>query len=250
MTSIDNLTVACARVLTISGVIYISGCAAYNTELRNASGDVSYCQNVGWGWLGTPIAIINQKRCESALRERGYVSVDAPSVQSVAKTPESAKQQNQANGVSESQASKIHTLDSIQLPESWIKLTIPDVSSKSGAILWLKRQSPDVYLAVSIVPDPGGDLTAYSKSQQQDLVKKITDPELSPISDFEYSGIKGGLMYVVGNPANGKDRVRSTSYIFRKNTALYRLEISQLEREYFSSRESVGGVVDLIIGGL
>lgn len=58
----------------LGAVLLISGCASFNTPMRNADGKVVECRNSGWGWLGAPAAYVMQRNCESEFRERGYVA--------------------------------------------------------------------------------------------------------------------------------------------------------------------------------
>lgn len=230
---------------------FLGGCAAYDTELRNDAGEVSRCQNVGWGWLGAPIAVISQHRCESAMRERGFVPVGSSATQPTVENVTQLEKNNLIPATPSLQNSKTGASENIRLPDSWAKLSLPEATVKKGAVLWLKHQSPDIYLAVSTLPSVGGlDVLGHLRLQQQEMVAKVIKPELSPISNFEISEIRGNFTYVVGTPVNAKELVRFTTYVFQKNSTNYRLEVSQLESEYFSSRENVASVVDVILKGL
>ncbi|WP_133156352.1 hypothetical protein [Hydrogenophaga pseudoflava] len=236
------------RLVLIFGAGFFSGCAAYNTEMRNSSGEVSYCQNVGWGWLGAPIAVINQHRCESAMRERGFAPVSdvsaQPARQAAALDISGGRPEQQGASKSGGQPQ----LRELKIPDPWSKMTIPDAKVRSGAVLWAKRQSPDVYLAVSVLSNSVEiNVVDQLKLQQQAMVAKVAAPNLFPISEFEVAGIRGNFVHVVGVPSGSKEPVRFTTYVFLKGSNIYRVEISHLERDFFSNRDGVRDVVDLIV---
>jgi len=65
-------------VAVLFGVIYalLSGCASFDTQMHNPGTGQDYkCEAFGWGWAGTPAAIILHHRCVTTMRERGYVEV-------------------------------------------------------------------------------------------------------------------------------------------------------------------------------
>lgn len=237
------------RLVVVCGVGVLSGCAAYNTEMRNSSGEVSYCQNVGWGWLGAPIAVINQHRCESAMRERGFAPVNEVSApQPIGQTAALGISEGRLEQRDASKTDGKPPSRELKIPDPWTKMTIPEARVRGGAVLWAKRQGPDVYLAVYVLSSSEGmSVVDQLKLQQQTMVAKVTAPNLFPISEFEVSGVRGNFVHVVGVPSGSKESVRFTTYVFLKNSNIYRVETSHLERDFFLSRDGVREVVDLIV---
>jgi hypothetical protein len=231
-------------------VTLIGGCAAYNTELKNAEGEVSTCQNIGWGWLGAPIAMLNQHRCESELRSRGYTMENSPNIHPEQKpaSPEIVGTKPASDSIS---APPRQISAKTKLPSNWSSISIPVTNARNGAIFWAKRQEPDAYLALSKLPPIDGSTAEERlKKELQENVLKLTSPKLSPVSDFKISNISGHVADVSGIPINAKEPVRFKTFIFLKNSEIYRLEIFQPESAYFSTRIEVAEIVENILGDL
>ena len=63
-----------AFVILIVGTL--TGCASMKAwYVHRETQDVAHCRAIGWGWLGTPMAVYRQNQCETALKERGFVEV-------------------------------------------------------------------------------------------------------------------------------------------------------------------------------
>ena len=56
-------------------MVSLIGCASMSRNMVNDKGHVMYCKSAGFGWLGTPIAIFEQFRCERNLAKQGYKEV-------------------------------------------------------------------------------------------------------------------------------------------------------------------------------
>lgn len=84
--------------LSVVAALALTGCASFNTPMKNAENQVVTCSNWGWGWLGTPIAYASQLKCESDFKEKGYVAFSDVAPPSVAKNSpaESATKQDSA----------------------------------------------------------------------------------------------------------------------------------------------------------
>ena len=50
----------------------LSGCISLSADFQNPSGQTFHCQNTGWGLIGFPVAITNQKDCEKKAEEKGF----------------------------------------------------------------------------------------------------------------------------------------------------------------------------------
>jgi len=73
---IKQLRVAVAFLAVGVIIALLTGCASFNTPMQNpATGHEYNCEAWGWGWAGTPAAIILHHRCVTTMRERGYVEV-------------------------------------------------------------------------------------------------------------------------------------------------------------------------------
>jgi hypothetical protein len=54
----------------------LSGCASMSTPMKNAQTGQTYtCSAWGWGWVGTPAAIIAHHHCVTTMESRGYVEM-------------------------------------------------------------------------------------------------------------------------------------------------------------------------------
>lgn len=106
-----NITRSIAGLFT---VLLFSGCASFNTPMKNADGNVIECRNSGWGWLGAPAAYVMQRKCESEFRERGYIAfsdVAPPSVtKNAAKTESPDGQAAAAPGRDSAEIERLHAM--------------------------------------------------------------------------------------------------------------------------------------------
>lgn len=70
-----NIKVLLAPVALVALV----GCVSTSKPMRNAQGEIMECRTSGWGWLGAPMALIQQGDCVRDLRKQGYYAVgEAP----------------------------------------------------------------------------------------------------------------------------------------------------------------------------
>ncbi len=61
-------------LLPIFALLLLTSCAEMNTTLVNPeTKEWRACQNSGWGWLGTPIAIAQHNECVKRMKAQGYV---------------------------------------------------------------------------------------------------------------------------------------------------------------------------------
>ena len=65
-----KLIIGAALALTLGG------CVSSSKALRNTNGDLITCKASGYGWLGAPVALINQGDCLRKYREQGYYALD------------------------------------------------------------------------------------------------------------------------------------------------------------------------------
>ena len=53
--------------------VALCSCTSISRELKNPdTGQVYYCRNTGFGFIGVPIAMYNQSKCEENAARNGY----------------------------------------------------------------------------------------------------------------------------------------------------------------------------------
>ena len=65
-------------------LIFLTGCVSEKAMLTNSKGQVVHCDNMGWGWIGAPVAMAQHSDCMKKAHAAGYYESGA--------VPESAKQ--------------------------------------------------------------------------------------------------------------------------------------------------------------
>ena len=65
-------------VLLLPALVMISGCVSDNTALINSQGQLYRCANSGWGWLGAPVAAVQQHDCVKKAEAAGYHEIGEP----------------------------------------------------------------------------------------------------------------------------------------------------------------------------
>ncbi len=62
--------------LIILVIVFSIGCAAPSQVLRHPqTGQIAKCESFGWGWLGTPMALIMHQDCIDKMKESGYIPI-------------------------------------------------------------------------------------------------------------------------------------------------------------------------------
>ena len=61
-------------IFVLLSVFLLSGCVSrYATFQHPDTKDRQVCNWQGWGWLGAPVALHNQEKCEDKFKDAGYV---------------------------------------------------------------------------------------------------------------------------------------------------------------------------------
>jgi hypothetical protein len=61
-------------LFALTAAVFITGCASMSTRMENPTTGQDYtCAAHGWGWFGTPAAIIMHHRCVADMEAQGYV---------------------------------------------------------------------------------------------------------------------------------------------------------------------------------
>lgn len=141
-----------AFIVILMGVT-LSGCVSFHTSMKNANGEVATCQNAGWGWLGAPVATISQKRCESNLRERGFVTLTEtpPNVQPPP-TPGFTPPAVNAPSAAPTSGAKSLAKVSIKLPSGWQPVVLTESQVKSGIAMQASNPQSESFMVLSARP--------------------------------------------------------------------------------------------------
>jgi hypothetical protein len=63
--------------------LFLTGCVSMSAwYAHQGTKEIARCRHWGWGWLGTPLAVVSQYQCENTLEQRGFVEVSSDSLKS------------------------------------------------------------------------------------------------------------------------------------------------------------------------
>lgn len=148
-----NIKVLLAPVALVALV----GCVSTSKPMRNAQGDIMECRTNGWGWLGAPMALIQQGDCVRDLRKQGYYAVgEAPGD---VKIPNSAILYKSAVGFSP--------------PAGWAAQAItPDLKNKAVRFYAI-NQTIDAGVMVSTIKRSAvSDFKTYVESTRRNAISQ------------------------------------------------------------------------------
>jgi hypothetical protein len=65
------------KMVILSMMLFLLvGCAVLSTNLKNPqTNEIVKCEHWGWGWLGTPMALIMHQDCIDKMKKSGYIPV-------------------------------------------------------------------------------------------------------------------------------------------------------------------------------
>lgn len=63
--------------LVVAG-FFLSGCVSESTDLRNAQGQTTKCENWGFGFIGAPVAMAQHDSCVKKAHAAGYTEGGPP----------------------------------------------------------------------------------------------------------------------------------------------------------------------------
>lgn len=58
-------------------LLMLSGCVSESAMLKNPQGQVVQCNNMGWGWIGAPVAMVQHADCMKKAHAAGYSETPA-----------------------------------------------------------------------------------------------------------------------------------------------------------------------------
>ena len=218
--------------------------------MKNAKGEVVACQNSGFGWLGAPVATINQKRCESNMRERGFVTLaeTPPNVQTPP-TPGFSAQVPSSNPANPSTGVKSLVKVSINLPASWSPVALTETQVNAGFAMQASNIQSEAYMQLSARPKKSlTDLRAFALSMQADQSARMSNPELSVLSKIELSGKPAYMLHVIGKPNGAPQPIRFNILVVEGASEVAVLNVWLPESVYGANKRQVDALTDALTG--
>ena len=162
-----KLIIGAALALTLGG------CVSSSKALRNTNGDLITCKASGYGWLGAPVALINQGDCLRKYRQQGYYALDEdPNLPKVAAS-----------------ALKYQTGVRLALPAGWVAQPLTAAQTGSGIKLYGLNQTLDAGVMFSTVKRSAiSDFESYASSRRKAAQSVGKD---NVISEMELSEADG-----------------------------------------------------------
>lgn len=226
-------------------VATLAGCVSFSTPMKNARGEVVNCQNSGFGWLGAPVATINQKRCESNMRERGFVPAGESPPPAVAAPTPGFSEPNSA-GVPTATASKRTVKVSISLPLGWNEIVLSESQIRNGVSVSATNPSSEAFIALSARSKANlADLRAFALAMQADQSARVNSAEISVISKIEIDGKQAYAMHVIGTPQGAPQPIRFNMFVIEGVSEIALLNIWVPEKIYQSKKQQID---DLLMG--
>jgi hypothetical protein len=152
----------------------LGGCVSSSKALRNTNGDLITCKASGYGWLGAPVALINQGDCLRKYREQGYYALDEdPNLPKVAAS-----------------ALKYQTGVRLALPAGWVAQPLTAAQISSGFKLYGVSQTLDASVMLSTVKKSAiSDFDSYVRSRQKaaqsvGTENTVTELELNEVGGY------------------------------------------------------------------
>ena len=236
-------------LLTLSATA-MAGCVSFSTPMKNAKGEVAECQNSGWGWLGAPVAVINQKRCESNLRDRGFVpSGETPPIVQAPPAPGFSPVTPTATEAPNSVAVQNMVKASIDLPKGWSSFPITEVQSKNGVAMYAANYASEAFLSLSARSKANlADLRVFALAIQTDQSLRVSNPELSVLAPIELSGKPAYMMHVIGTPPGAPQPMRYNLLVVEGATEVAVLNVWLPERIYGVNKMIVDALITALKG--
>lgn len=227
-------------------LVTMAGCVSFSTPMKNARGDVVNCQNSGFGWLGAPIAAINQKRCESNMRERGFVPPGESPPPATAAAPSTGFSEANSSGAPTAIASKPTVKVSISLPPGWNEMALSEAQVRNGVSISAANPVSEAFIALSARSKANlADLRAFALAMQADQSARVTSTEISVISKIEIAGKPAYAMHVIGTPQGAPQPMRFNMFVIEGASEIALLNIWVPEKIYDSKKQQID---DLLTG--
>jgi hypothetical protein len=161
----------------------LGGCVSSSKALRNTNGDLITCKASGYGWLGAPVALINQGDCLRKYREQGYYALDEdPNLPKVAAS-----------------ALKYKTGVRLALPAGWVAQPLTAAQVSSGIKLYGLNQTLDAGIMFSTVKKSAiSDFDAYVSSRRKaaqsvGTENTVTELELNEVGGYTQANYRATL---------------------------------------------------------
>ena len=172
-----KLIIGAALALTLGG------CVSSSKALRNTNGDLITCKASGYGWLGAPVALINQGDCLRKYRGQGYYALDEdPNLPKVAAS-----------------ALKYQTGVRLALPAGWVAQPLTAAQVSSGIKLFGLNQTLDAGVMLSTVKKSAiSDFDSYVRSRRKaaqsvGTENSVTEAELTEAGGYTQANYRATL---------------------------------------------------------
>jgi hypothetical protein len=249
-TSNKDIIMRAGAFFVILSALALPGCVSFNTPMKNARGEVAACQNTGWGWLGAPIATINQKRCESDLRERGFVTLaeTPPNVQAPP-TPGFTPQAVSTPPTAPIPEVKSQAKISIKLPAGWQPVALTENQVKSGIAMQASNPQSESFMVLSARSKAKlTDLREFALSIQADQAARVSNPEPSVLSKIELAGNPAYMLHVIGQPNGAPQPMRFNILVVEGASEVAVLNVWLPESIYGAHKKQVDALTAALTG--
>lgn len=236
-------------------VFMLSACVSLNTPMKDAQGQVFECRNTGWGWLGTPMALVSQKRCESDARERGFVTFSEiappmPARQIPGYSPQG--QQALVNVQTPGSAQPPSTSwvkASIDLPLGWNSVTLTETQVRNGVAAQATNPGAEAFLVVSARSKVNlTDLRVFALAQQADQAARVTGADLSVLTKVDIAGKPAYMMHVIGTPNGAPQAFRFNMAIVEGASEIAILNVWLPEKLHSANKQRLDDLVMALKG--
>lgn len=160
-------------------VLALPACVSTAKPMRNAQGDIVQCKTSGWGWLGAPLALIQQGDCVGKLRKQGYYGLN----------------ENPSGPTIPNSAIRYKSKVKIALPAGWVSQPVAANFANSGVRYHASNTTLDSGLFVSAIKSSAvsdmdayiGSLQAAIKAQYRDALFTVTERlEVGALEAYRY----------------------------------------------------------------
>lgn len=221
-----KLIIGAAMALTLGG------CVSSSKALRNTNGDLITCKASGYGWLGAPVALINQSDCLRKYREQGYYALDEdPNLPKVAAS-----------------ALKYQTGVKLTLPAGWVVQPLTAAQVSSGFKIYGVNQTLDASVMLSTVKKSAiSDFDSYVSSRRKaaqsvGTENSVTEVELNEIGGNTHANYSATLTFNNTRYRYAYKIIRGTSEIVIISVWTSDSNFDSIKPELDSLANSVEGV--------
>jgi hypothetical protein len=162
------------QAAALTAMLALAACVSTAKPMRNAQGDIVQCKSAGWGWLGAPIALVQQGDCVSKLRKQGYYALN-----------------ENPNGASiPSSAVKYKSKINFALPAGWANMPISSQLSTAGVRYYATNNTLDAGIMVSAIKSSAvTDMDTYLGSIQSSIKAQASDAAFSATEDLQVGSL-------------------------------------------------------------